>query len=418
MDLIDLFLRLGLALAIGFVIGLERGWKERDEEEGQRTAGLRTFSLIGLLGGVFAALSLNGDRMVLAAGVLLVGAALAAFMWREGERDNDLSATSLIAALLTFALGAYAVLGERAVAAGAAIAAVLLLAHKEVLHGWLERITWAELRSGLLLAAMTFIALPLLPDRPVDPWGALNPHELWLMTILIAALSFAGYAAVKMAGPRWGLALAAALGGVVSSTAVTLSLARLANDNRAFSRLLAGAIQASGCVMLLRVLVIAGILNMALARELLPALLAAALTALLSALVLLGSFGRDASAAGAADFQLRNPFELLEVLRFGALLSAVMLAVVVVRHELGEPGLLGLAALSGLADADALTLSVARHGGADTIAVQAVLLTVAVNTVTKSIYAWVAGGARLGLILLGANAFMLTAGGAALLLVK
>jgi hypothetical protein len=146
MDTLDLALRLGLALAIGFLVGLERGWRERDEEEGSRTAGLRTFSLIGLLGGVFGALSLNDDRILLAAGFLTLGGALGAFMWREGEHRHDYSATSLVAALLTFALGAFALLGDIRVAAGAGVAAVILLANKETLHGWLERITWVELR--------------------------------------------------------------------------------------------------------------------------------------------------------------------------------------------------------------------------------------------------------------------------------
>ena len=164
MELQELATRLGLALALGFVIGLERGWKEREEGEGHRTAGIRTFSLIGLLGGIFGMLSLGGDRILIAAGFVLTGAVLAAFMWREGERGHDYSATTLVAALLTFMLGAAAVLGEMAIAAGAGVATVGLLAYKRQLHGFLARITWDELRSGLLLGAMTFIALPLLPD--------------------------------------------------------------------------------------------------------------------------------------------------------------------------------------------------------------------------------------------------------------
>ena len=240
MELRELSMRLGLALAIGFVIGLERGWKERDEREGHRTAGLRTFSLIGLLGGIFGALSLGGDRLLLAAGFVTTGACVAAFMWREGQRNKDLSATSLIAALLTFMLGATALLGDMAITAGAGIAMALLLAMKAQLHGWMERITWAELRSGLLLGAMTFIALPLLPNRTIDPWGAINPYELWLMTIMIAGISFAGYAAVKIAGPARGIYIAAALGGLFASTATTLSLARLARSGRAHLSLLAG----------------------------------------------------------------------------------------------------------------------------------------------------------------------------------
>lgn len=399
-------MRLGLALAIGFVIGLERGWKERDEGEGHRTAGLRTFALIGLLGGIFGALSLGGDRLLLAAGFVTTGACVAAFMWREGQRNKDLSATSLIAALLTFMLGATALLGDMAITAGAGIAMALLLAMKAQLHGWMERITWAELRSGLLLGAMTFIALPLLPNRTIDPWGAINPYELWLMTIMIAGISFAGYAAVKIAGPARGIYIAAALGGLFASTAITLSLARLARSGRAHLSLLAGGILAAGCVMMLRVLVITGLINIDLAMAMSPVLVAAAAVTGISSLLLLWHSRRDAKATRRQEIY-KNPFELPEVLRFGAILAVVGLAVVLARQYFGDQGLLAVAALSGVADVDALTLSVARMRDAGNVAATAILLTVAVNTVAKSIYAGVAGGFKLGALLLAQNAAMI-----------
>lgn len=409
MALTDLALRLGLALAIGFIIGLERGWQEREEEEGHRTAGLRTFSLIGLLGGVFGALSLGGDHVFLAAGFVTLGATLAAFMWREGQHHHDFSATSLVAALLTFVLGAFAVLGDTAVAAGSGVAALLLLANKQSLHGWLHRITWVELRSGLLLAAMTFIALPLLPNRAVDPWGALNPYELWLMTILIAGVSFAGYAAVKIVGPQRGTVLAAALGGLFASTAVTLSLARLARANEAHVRMLSGGILAAGAVMLLRVLAVTGIVNIELARSLAPVLLVAAVAIGVVSFLLVRSDSADGTGSSKV-LVLKNPFDLVEVLRFGALLAAVMLAVVFARRYFGDTGLLGLAALSGLADVDAMTLSAARMQGATALAANAILLTVAVNSLAKVVYAWFAGGARIGLLSLGGTLAAMAAG--------
>jgi uncharacterized membrane protein (DUF4010 family) len=410
MDHRELALRLGLALAIGFITGLERGWKDRDEEDGGRTAGLRTFSLIGLLGGILGALSLGGDRMLLTAGFIVTGASLAVFMWREGERERDLSATSLIAALLTFVLGAFAVMGDMMVAAGTSIAMVLLLAHKIVLHGWLARLTWRELRSGLLLAAMTFIALPLLPDRAIDPWGAINPHSLWLMTILIAAISFAGYAAVKLAGPERGVYIAAALGGLFASTAVTLALARLARSNRRHMTLFAGGILAAGCVMMLRVLVITGLLNFQLAMMMAPPLFAAAAVSALSSLLFVRLNRRNGKDAPQQQIY-KNPFELGEVLRFGVILAIVGLAVVLARQYFGDQGLLAVAALSGVADVDALTLSVARMKDPGNVLASAILLTVAVNTVAKSVYAWVAGGMRLGLVLLAQNAVTIAMAG-------
>ena len=298
-------------------------------------------------------------------------------------------------------LGALAVLGDMAIAAGAGVAAVGLLAYKRQLHGFLARITWDELRSGLLLAAMTFIALPLLPDRALDPWGALNPHELWLITILIAAVSFLGYVAVKLVGPSRGLVLAAAVGGLVSSTVVTLTLAKLARDNAARVPLLTGSILASGGVMMLRVLVLAGVINLSLALALAVPLLAAALFQGLAAVLLIGRDGKGG--AKPEGLVHKNPFLLSEVLRFGAMLAAVMLAAGIAQSIYGDSGLMAVAAISGLADVDAVTLSVAGMGPASRAGVAAVLIAIGVNSIAKSAYAWYAGGGRLGLMLLVLN---------------
>lgn len=412
MDQTDLILRLGLSTAVGFLIGLERGWRERDEEQGHRTAGLRTFTLIGLMGGIFGALSPGGNLAFLAAGFVTIGVTVGAFMWREGQQKADLSVTSLVAAMLTYVLGAFAVLGNLQVAAGAGVATVILLAHKEILHEWLTRISWPELRSGLLLAAMTFVLLPLLPDRVVDPWNVLNPHAIWLMTILIAAVSFGGYAVVKLAGPRTGLILAALLGGMFASTAVTLSLARLAPDNPSHVRLLAGGILAAGCVMFLRVLVVTALINPQLALALAPILLVAAAAMGIMAFVFV-SARNGGEVKGSHEFSLKNPFDIFEVLRFGALLAVVMLAVALARTQPGDSSVLAVAAVSGLADVDAITLSVARFGEVSSAAINAILAAVAVNSFAKGAYAWLAGGARLGLLTIGGSGLALLAAMAA-----
>ncbi|WP_119391768.1 MgtC/SapB family protein [Taklimakanibacter lacteus] len=414
----DLFLRLGLALAIGFLIGLERGWKDRDEKEGQRTAGLRTFSLIALLGGIFGALTRDQNFLLLASGFVVVSGALAAFFWREGKSEDDFSATSVVAVMLTFMLGAFAVLGDPAVAAGAGVAAAVLLAIKAQLHGWLARITWPELRAGLVLAAMTFIALPLLPHRAVDPYGAINPYELWLMTILIAAVSFAGYAAIRIAGPERGTIMAAGAGGLVASTAVTLTLARLARDNPARIPLLAGSVTLASAIMLLRVLVVVAVINLALAASLAPALIAGALAMAILAWWLIGR-APDGKKESRTDFKLQNPFKLAEVLRFGLILTAVMLLAVAARHFFGEAGLIGLAAISGLADVDAITLSMAKAAQADAASGPglAILTAVGVNTVAKNVYAAYVGGSRIGLIVAAGTVLGFVAAGAAYIFV-
>jgi uncharacterized membrane protein (DUF4010 family) len=175
----ELFRRLAVALAIGLLIGLERGWQAREEAEGERTAGLSTYALAGLLGGTSGALSLLASSpLVLAAVLVSFAGAFTLFSWFEATSERDFSVTGVVAALLTFALGAYAVLGNERVAVAGAVAMAILLALKAPLHSWPRRLTWFEIRAVLILLAMSFLLLPVLPNRPVDPWGALNPAEI------------------------------------------------------------------------------------------------------------------------------------------------------------------------------------------------------------------------------------------------
>jgi uncharacterized membrane protein (DUF4010 family) len=234
MDLENLLSRAGLAFGIGLLIGLERGWRTREAAPGSRTAGIRTFTITGLLGGIVGAIASPageplsaGGAAVLSVGFATYAAVIAFFCYVENRADAIFSATTPIAAMLTFALGAYAMIGNMWVAAAGGVAATTVLAAREELHDWVGTITWPELRSGLVLLAMTFIALPIVPSDPVGPFGGVNPHEVWLIAIVLASVSFLGYAAVKYYGQR-GVLPAAALGGLVSSTAVTIANARRA----------------------------------------------------------------------------------------------------------------------------------------------------------------------------------------------
>ncbi|HVY02254.1 MAG TPA: MgtC/SapB family protein, partial [Caulobacterales bacterium] len=233
MPLSSIFYGLGLALAIGFLIGVERGWKQRGEGEGERTAGLRTFALIGALGGLSGQIGLHLGAIAFAAIALAFGAAFTLFKYREHEAEEDFSVTGLVAGLVTFALGAYAQFEDKAAAAALAVAVTAILAFKQPLHAWLRALTWAEIRSALLILAMTLIVLPLAPDRAIDPFGAVHPRQLWLLTILVAGASFLGYVALRAFGERAGLYLGAAAGAMVSSTVLTLDLARRAKENSA-----------------------------------------------------------------------------------------------------------------------------------------------------------------------------------------
>jgi uncharacterized membrane protein (DUF4010 family) len=231
-----------LALGIGLLIGLERGWRMREEAPGSRAAGIRTFAISGLLGGVAASLGHSiggaitiGDGIIIGASFAAYSAVMLVFCLEENRANQGISATTVIAAMLTFALGAYAVIGDMRVAAALAVVAVAILALHEPLHGWVENITWPELRSALVLLAMTFVVLPVIPDNPIGPFGDVNPREVWLIAIMLAGISFLGYAAVKAFGSDRGLLLAGAAGGIASSTVVTVANAHRAGRWRRFA---------------------------------------------------------------------------------------------------------------------------------------------------------------------------------------
>lgn len=398
---LDLFMNLAVALAIGLMVGIERGWKAREVEDHGRAAGLRTFGLSGLMGGVCGVLSGPLGAQIVSIGFLAFSAAFGAFAWLEAKAKRDLSATTLVAGMLTFLLGAMATVGDVTVAIAAAVSMTVLLALRTQLHSWLAAITWQEIRAGLILGVMSFLLLPLLPNRAIDPWGAVNLHEVWLLAIMMALISFTGYVAVRIFGDKVGIIITAAAGGLASSTATTLTFARMARTQQGAVNLLVGGILISGAAMTLRVAAIASALNPDLLRPLAATLGSAAAT--LGALALFFVFGMTAPAAGRErpKLAISNPLEVGTAIKLSAYIVAVMLAAVLVQRFWGNTGLLAVAAVSGIADVDAITLSMARMQITAQLATQAILLAVAVNTVAKaSMAAWLGGpavGLRVGL---------------------
>ena len=377
-----LILKLGLALAIGLLVGLERGWREREAPAGSRTAGIRTYGLSGLLGGVFAALAQAfNDGSVFLAGFLGFALAFAWFQSREAEHDENFSVTSVVAALSVFALGGLAVAGDyqAAAAGGAALAAVL--ASREVLHGLVRRLSWIELRSALMLAVMTAIGLPLLPDRAIDPWGGFNPWQVWFFTVLTAAISYLGYIAVKVLGSARGLLVSGLAGALVSSTAVTVAFARTAKAG-GNPRPLAGAAALAAMVSVLRVLTVVLVIQPQILGIIGPAALAGAAAFGASGLLLLArSTGDDSS-----EVPAKNPFDLVPLLIFAALFAIVSTASAALVGMLGSGSLVITSALSGAFDVDVAVLSALRlvaQAVSPDIVGQAVLAALAANAVGR-----------------------------------
>ena len=417
MDGEDLIQRLAVALAIGLLVGAERHWRERDASPGQRTAGVRTFALIGLAGGIAAALGGPagplGGAVLIGAGLVALVAVLLPFALREAEAEAKFSATSLVAAIVTYTLGALAVTGQVQAAGAAAVAMTAVLAARESLHGLMSRITWTELRSAILLLSMTLVALPLVPNEPVRWLAGVNPHKAWLLAILLAGISFLGYLAVKLGGAGRGLLLAGAAGGLVASTAVTLSNAAASMQNGPARGLAAGALVA-GAVSCLRTVVLALLVAPQVGWVLWPALVAAAvaLAAVAVAFSLRGTTAEDSPRPPA------YPFEIGSVLRMAALLTGVGALARLGAEWLGGAAVIVIAAVTGLTDVDAITLSVPQLVPATitaTLAAQAIAVAVASNIIAKAVYAAALGnrdyGRRYGIGSLCA----LGAGGAVLL---
>lgn len=409
---------LASALVAGLVIGLQRGWSARDQAEGSRVAGLRTFALIGLTGGVLASLPTALGPWPLAAGLLGLGM-LMAVSYREGvRRDGDLSATSAVAALLTGALGAFAASGYAVTALAAAVVVAVLLDYKSTLHRWLQRVEQIELRAGLQVLVLSVVVLPLLPDHGYGPGDALNPYRLWWAVVLLAGLSLAGHVAMRLSGAQRGLLWTGVLGGLASSTATTLALARqVRRDADLLDPATAGALAACG-VMFLRMLAIVTALQPALARAAAWPLLAGAVVLLVAAAWQWRMRDRGAQAE---DLQEMAPFDLGTVLGFGALLAVVSVLVQAGEAWLGAAGVYGVAALSGLADVDAIVVSLARlHSGgvgdADTaLPVVAIGLAALTNLASKSVLAWGVGGRTFGARIAGGSLAAAVTGAAAML---
>lgn len=381
----EIFLKLAVALAVGLLMGLERGWHERGAGEGERIAGLRTFGLIALLGALWGMLAEQLGEFLLGFGFAGFAALVVASYLLSGRHERSVGVTTEVAMLLTFALGAVSAGGHMSVAAAVAVVAATLLGLKPVLHGWLLRLEQGELYAIFKLLLISVVLLPVLPDRGYGPWDTLNPHKLWWMVVLIAGISFVGYFAVKLAGARRGLVLTALFAGLASSTALTLSFARIGRHSPGLQPLLAAGVVIAAATMFPRVLLEVSVVN----PDLLPAL-----TVPLGAMTLLGFAAvpvllrRGSTDEEPHEVPLSNPFELLPALKFAALLVAVLLLSKAAEQWLGEAGVYLLAAVSGLSDVDAITLSLAQLARGDLaaeVAVRGIVVAAMVNTAVKAV---------------------------------
>ncbi len=386
----------------GAAIGLERQWSGHASGPHARFGGIRTFTMLGGIAGLAGWLSVNDQRLL--AGVLLAGAvALVAIGYAVSAR-SDIDGTTEVAALVVLTAGTLAGSGRLALASGVIAGTALLLLEKTRLHALVARIDDVSLRASARFAALACIVLPLLPTGPYGPYGAVRPRELWALVLFFSGLSFAGWIARRLAGPHAGMILSGLLGGIVSSTSVTLRFARDSRIAGAPGLGLAGGAVGACTVMLVRVAVACAVLNPALA----VALTRYIWPTFVIGLVTLLALWRTNAEGPEGETMVGSPLQLRTALQMTALFQVVLFLILAVQSRWGSQALAGTAAFVGLTDLDALTLSLARSTDVEAMVPDAAAaLTVGVlsNTILKLGTALAVGRGRFRL----ATALALTA---------
>jgi uncharacterized membrane protein (DUF4010 family) len=345
------FMDLLIALGIGLLVGLQ---KERTDSP---LAGLRTFALASLLGAVAALLSQQTGPWIIVAGLLAITALMVtgnAMLMRHG--DIDPGQTTEVAAVLTFLVGALVVLGPREVAIVLGATMAMLLHLRDQLKGWVKRLSDQDVRAVMQFVAISLIVLPVLPDRTYGPYDVLNPRQIWWMVVLIVGMNLAGYAAFRLMGRRAGTAAAGVLGGVISSTATTMSYARFTKTSPSHTSAAVAIVWIASGVVFVRILIEVG----AVAPAFLPTVAGPVSIMLIFFVAAAGAIWKSSTAPAESPLDPGNPSELKPAILFGALYAAVLFAVAAAQDLLGYVGLFAAAALSGLTDIDAITLSTSR----------------------------------------------------------
>lgn len=406
-----------VALLIGALVGVEREKRKAARRE-IAFGGLRTFILFAQAGAVSAWLSIELAMpwlFVLTVAVVSVVVVVGYFLESRVQPDS-LGVTTEMASITVCLLGGAVMYGYAEIALVLGIVTASVLTFKQPLHGAVAWLGMDDIQAALKLLIATFIVLPLVPRQAVDPWGAINPHELWLLVIVVSALSLVGYVAQRWLGRTRGALMTGLAGGLASSTAVSVAFAResCVEDDEASGYAQAAGILLAWSVMFVRIVAAVAIVHAGLVASVAgPCGAMAAVSAAGALFFARGASTRGGEAAGAVEVPLANPFSLWEAIKFCALFAVVLLVVKIVYLRFAAEGLYVVAALAGLSDVDAITLTLARQAldGADAgITVGAILVAALANTVSKYSLVAVLGSRRLRLRLLPVAAAVLATG--------
>jgi uncharacterized membrane protein (DUF4010 family) len=359
---LEAVVRLAIATLVGLAVGAEREWSGHASGPNAHFAGIRTFLLLGVIGGGAGILA-SHDQTIVAAILLAVSALLviAAYVASVRRPESDLDGTTETAAIVVLMLGTLAGLGSNRLAAGAGAIVVLVLGEKARLHALVRHIGEREMQAALRFSVMALVVLPLLPEGPVDSLGGVHPRALWTLVLLFSGINFAGYVARRAVGAERGYGITGLLGGVVSSTAVTLQFARASRHNAQSAPGLALGVVAACAVLPVRVAVVSALLDVNVARALVPYLLPPALAGALMVVVAL----RRQSEVGARESrgegsEAQSPLGLRSAITMALLFQAAMFVLEFVQRRWGTGGVVATGSLLGLTDMDALTVSMNR----------------------------------------------------------
>lgn len=346
------FMDLAIALGLGLLVGLQ---KERAESP---LAGLRTFALVTWAGAMAALVGQATTQWVLVGGLLAVAALMVTgnAVLMKTEPESDPGQTTEAAVVLMYLIGALVVVGPREVAIVGGAATAVLLHLREELRTWVGKLSDADVRAIMQFVLISLVILPVLPDQAFGPYAVVNPRQVWWMVVLIVGLNLAGYAAFRVMGSNAGTALAGVLGGVISSTATTVSYARLTKEKAGRDKTAAVVVWIASGVVFIRVLVeIAAVSSDLFRVAVWPICVMLGVFAVMTAFV-----WKTATAPSDTPLEPANPTELKPAVMFGALYALVLLVVAAGQDLMGDAGLFAAAAVSGLTDVDAITLSTAR----------------------------------------------------------
>ncbi|MEJ5312030.1 MAG: MgtC/SapB family protein [Anaerolineae bacterium] len=415
--MVDYFYHFVVALGIGIFIGIQRE-SAYDEPEGKLFAGVRTFALISLAG--FGA-ALAADQLSSAlpfVGVLLVFGALVALSYHRDVRAGKPGMTTEMATLITFVIGAACYWNLILLAAALGVALMALLSLKPQFRTLAHAITREDIYATLKFAVISIIVLPILPNRNFGPppFDVFNPYKIWLMVVFISGISFLGYVMIKLIGAQRGIGLTGLLGGLASSTAVTLSFSQRSRTNPELARPFSLAIIVAWTVMFVRVLVIVFALNQSLAYRLLLPMCAPLVVGLGYCAYL---YIRQRAYAK-EDLAFSNPFELGPALKFGALYAVVLLISTAARVLFGNTGIYVSSFVSGIVDVDAIVLSMIDLARAPTnldliVAARAITIATLASTLFKGVFALASGSPALRRALWPGMALMVAVGAAVIL---